>query len=168
MVTKEQYTEEKCIFCASDYHLELILLPYIKEKIDKNKIIIFTEKSLEESINVLLTKVNMNEKDKKKIRDLNWKNTDEIEFKAINNGINNTEIDLLKGGKFDTNLKSEDKKIIIIVNGSFKYIKNIKCKLNSIIGKNTEIVDCFHIEDPEVNISNLLQKYGNTLNTKKI
>ena len=40
MITEEQCTEKTCLFCASDYHLEMILLPYIKERIDKNKIII--------------------------------------------------------------------------------------------------------------------------------
>ena len=147
MITEEQCTEKTCLFCASDYHLEMILLPYIKNKIDKNKIIIITENSLEESINVLLNKVNLSENDKEKIRNLNWKNTEETG---------------------DINLENDGKNIIVIVNGSFDYIKNVKSKINRAIGKNVEIVECFHVGDSDVDISELSQKYENVLNTKKI
>lgn len=168
MVTEEQISEKTGLFYVSDYHLEMILLPYIKEKIDKNKIIIYTEKSLEESINVLLTKVNLSEIDKKKIRNLNWKNTDEAEFEGINEFLNNAEINLLKRGIINTNIENEEKNIIVIVNGSFNYIKNIKSKINRDIKKNIEIVECFHVGDSDVDISELSQKYENILNTKKI
>ena len=178
MITEEQCTEKTCLFCASDYHLEMILLPYIKNKIDKNKIIIFTENNLEESINVVLNKVNLSESDKKKIRDLNWKNTEEEELEGLNDFLKNVEIEVLKGEKGDMNLESlngeknivdienKEKNTIVIINGSFDYIKNVKSKINGGVGKNVEIVECFHIED--VDISELSQKYENILNTKKI
>ena len=147
MITEEQCTDKTCLFCASDYHLEMILLPYIKERIDKNKIRIFTENSLEESINVVLNKVNLSENDKEKIRSLNWKNTEETG---------------------DIYLENDGKNIIVIVNGSFDYIKKVKSKINRTIGKNVELVECFHVGDSDVDISELSQKYENVLNTKKI
>ena len=55
MITKEHETEKTCLFCVSDYHLEMILLPYI---IKKEKVIIFTEQELETTINTLLEKIN--------------------------------------------------------------------------------------------------------------
>ena len=170
MITEEQCTEKTCLFCASDYHLEMILLPYIKNKIDENKIIIFTENSLEESINVVLNKVNLSENDKEKIRNLNWKNTEETEIEALNENINNAEFELLKNKTDDINLESlkEEKNTIVIINGSFDYIKNVKSKINRAIEKNVEIVECFHIGDSDVDISELSQKYKNVLNTKKI
>ncbi len=180
MITEEQYTEKTCLFCASNYHLEMILLPYIKERIDKNKIIVFTENSLEESINVLLNKVNLSENDKEKIRSLNWKKTEETKFEGLNEFLKNAEIEVLKGEKGDTdleeledkkeetNLEIEEKNTIVIVNGSFDYIKNVKSKINRAIRKNVEIVECFHIGDSAVDISELSQKYENVLNTKKI
>lgn len=168
MITEEQCTEKTCLFCVSDYHLEMILLPYIKERINKNKIIIFTENNLQESIDVLLAKVNLSEIDKEKIRNLNWKNTDETEFEGLNNFLNNDEIELLKSEKVDINLTNEERKKIIIVNGSFNYIKNIKSKINRDIEKNIEILECFHVGDSDVDISELSKKYENVLNTKKI
>ena len=180
MITEEQCTEKTCLFCASDYHLEMILLPYIKNKIDKNKIIIITENSLEESINVLLNKVNLSENDKEKIRSLNWKNTEETEIEGLNEFLRNAEIEVLKGEKGDTdleeledkkeetNLENDGKNTIVIVNGSFDYIKNVKSKINGAIEKNIEIVECFHVGDSDVDISELSQKYENVLNTKKL
>ena len=35
MITKELETNKMCLFCASEYHLEMILLPYIKERINE-------------------------------------------------------------------------------------------------------------------------------------
>ena len=168
MITEEQILEKTGLFYVSDYHLEMILLPYIKEKIDKNKIIIYTEKNLEESINVLLNKVNLSGIDKEKIRNLNWKNTDDIEIEKLNEFLNNAEISLLKRGIIDTNIENEEKNIIVIVNGSFNYIKNIKSKINRDIKKNIKLVECFHVGDSDVDISELSQKYENILNTKKI
>ena len=180
MITEEQCTEKTCLFCASDYHLEMILLPYIKQRVDKNKIVIFTENNLEESINVVLNKVNLSEIDKEKIRSLNWKNTEETEFEELNEFLRNAKIEVLKGEKGDTdleeledkkeetNLEIEEKNTIVIVNGSFDYIKNVKSKINGKKGKNVEIVECFHVGDSDVDISELSQKYENVLNTKKI
>ena len=135
MITKEHETEKTCLFCVSDYHLEMILLPYIKEKLNNSKFIIFTENNLEE-------------KDKEKIKDINWRNTDDIKFEQLQ--------------------ENEDEKLIIIINGSFNYIKLINNKISTIINKNIEIIDCFHIGDLNVDISEISQEYKTILNTRKI
>ena len=46
MVTKECNSEKKCCLYASDYHLEMILLPYIENKIDESNFVIITQKNL--------------------------------------------------------------------------------------------------------------------------
>ena len=148
MITEEQSTEKACLFCASDFHLEMILLPYIKERMNQDEIIIFTENNLEDSLNILLTKINLNEDDKEKIKNLDWKNTDELKLKQIK--------------------KDKEKRYNIIVNGSYNYIKNTNKKINEISTDNIEIVDCFHIGDKNVDIAELSRKYGNILNTQKI
>ena len=148
MITEEQCTKKACLFYASDFHLEMILLPYIKERMYKEEIIIFTENNLEESVNVLLTKINLNEKDKEKIKKINWKNTDESKLEKLKN--------------------EEERRLNIIVNGSYNYIKKINKKINEIVTNNIEIIDCFYIEDRDVDIADLSRKYGNILNTQKI
>ena len=68
-MSKNLKTKEKtCAIYASDYHFEMISLPYIEKNIEENKeIIIFTENNLEETINTLVSKTNLKEKKKKKI-----------------------------------------------------------------------------------------------------
>lgn len=148
MITKEQNINKKCLFCVSDYHLEMILLPYIIEKKDEFKAIVFTESNLEESINVLLTKVILKEEDKKIIKNIDWNKNDSLKFEQIE--------------------EIKDNKLNIIINGSYEYIKIINKKLEGIINKNTEIVDCFHIGSQDINASELSKKYNCILNTKKI
>ena len=45
---KENKREEKiCLFFASDYHFEMISLPYINKKLDESKeVIVLTENNL--------------------------------------------------------------------------------------------------------------------------
>ena len=148
MITKEHETEKTCLFCASDYHLEMILLPYIKERMDSSNIIIITENNLEESINVLLTKVNLDEKDKEKIKSLNWKKTDDFKIEEINN--------------------MKDKNINIIINGSSNYIESINKKIKEVLRRDIEIVDCIHVLDSDIEIREISKKYENILNTQKI
>ena len=146
MITKEHKIERTCLFCASDYHLEMILLPYIKDRLDKYNFLIFTENNLEESINFLLTKVNLDEKDKEKIINLNWKNTDEIKFKQL----------------------EKNKNLHIIINGCFSYIKYINNRIKEFRNKELEIVDCYHVGDSDVDILEISKKYNSVLNTQKI
>ena len=55
---KKQKTKEKtCTFYASDYHFEMITLPYIEQKLEEdNKIVILTENNLEETIKTLISR----------------------------------------------------------------------------------------------------------------
>ena len=152
MTTEECINKKICLFCASDYHLELILLPYIKEKINDSKIIIFTEKSLEESLKKLLEKTNLNKNFKEKIIEINWKNEDK--FKEFENEKNYRK------------LKNE-KNIKVIVNGEYEYIQRINNSLKE-FEQDIEIVNCFHVGDPNVNIEEIRGRYKYILNTQKI
>ena len=144
MITKEHIRQKNCLFCASDYHLEMILLPYIKTKIKKMNFIIFTENNLEKSISTLLEKVNFNEEEKLEIKKINWKSGDKYE-------------------ELKKYIKS-NKEISIIINGKIKYIKKINCYIEKLIGENVNIIECFHIDDKEVNAKEISSKYDNILN----
>ena len=77
MVVQDRRQEKTCCFYVSDFHLEMILVPYINEKIDEN-ITIITEKKLKETIKILISKMNLNEENKEKILNLGWDGEDEI------------------------------------------------------------------------------------------
>lgn len=150
-MNKNQNTKEKiCAFYASDYHFEMISLPYIEKNIEENKkIIILTENNLENTIKVLISKVNLNEDIKKEILNLNWKDNDLVKFKKIKE----------ESGK--------DNEIIVFVKGKKNYIKNINENIENLISnrKNLTIIDCYDIEDINEDIELVSTKYKKILST---
>ena len=57
-ITMSDIQENSCAFYASDYHLEMIMLPYINENLKNDKTVyVFTEHNLEDTINTLLSRV---------------------------------------------------------------------------------------------------------------
>ena len=100
--------EKTCAFYASDYHFEMISLPFIERNLAENKeIIVLTENNLEDTIKIIIEKVNLQEKNKSNILKINWNNNDLEKFKQIKNNIEN------------------NKNITIFIKGKSNYIKNI-------------------------------------------
>lgn len=153
-MSKNNKTKEKiCSFYASDYHFEMISLPYIYKTLEDNgKIIIMTENNLEESINFLLSKINLKKEKKEMILNLNWKNEDEIKIKKL------VENDL------------EGKNVSIFVKGNENYIKKINSKLNSAINvmdkSKVKIIDFYNMEEIGDRINGIVNDYDVVLNTK--
>lgn len=150
MITKELNTNKMCLFCASDYHLEMILLPYIKERIDNSKFIILTENNLEETLKTLLNRLNIDDKSKKKLWNLGWKDKNIKDIEQIKAEI------------------KDDKEINIIINGEYDYIKAINNHLKDLTNEKINIIDCFHVGDCNVDIDNIRKDYKYILNTQKI
>ena len=69
MVVQNKRLEKACCFYVSEFHLEMILVPYINEKIEED-ITILTDKNLRPTIEVLISKMNL--KNKEKILELRW------------------------------------------------------------------------------------------------
>ncbi len=141
MVTEEQKSKKLCCFYASEYHLEMILLPYIKNNLKDSNFTIFTQKDLSKSINLLLERINLKKEEKEQIKNLNWKKK------------NNIEKDIKKN---------------IIINGDLKYIENIKKELSKIKENNFDIVYCYNIEYLNENREYFEKNYDGILNTKII
>lgn len=149
MITKELEATKKCCLYASDFHLEMILVPYIKERLEKTKFVILTENNLQDTIKILLDRINLKAKVKKQIIDIGWDTYNKTKLNIIKNYIQNNE-----------NLQ-------IIINGSHKYVRQINGYLTNIINekKNINIVDCFCVEDNEVNLGSIRDQYKCFLNT---
>jgi len=150
-MNKNQETKEKvCTFFASDYHFEMISLPYIKKKIEDNKeIIILTENNLEDTIKVLISKMNLKEENKSKILNIDWNNNDLSKFKKIKQNIENK------------------KETIIFIKGKENYIKNVNKNIEKWIYKSNvaKIIDCYDMEEIGDNINTIISKYNTLLNT---
>lgn len=146
-----QKTKEKtCAFFASDYHFEMISLPYIEKELEKSKeVIILTENDLENTIKNLISKINLNEEKKKKIFNLNWKNDDLNKFKQIKNKVEN------------------NKEMTIFIKGKENYIKNINQNIEKWITKNENVktIDCYDIEEVGEEINEITKRYKTVLST---
>lgn len=151
-MNKNQETKEKiCTFYASDYHFEMISLPYINKNIEENKeVIVLTENDLEETMKILISKMNLQEEKKDKILNLNWKNDDLNKFKRINNNIN------------------EQKAMVIFIKGKENYIRNVNKNIEKWIEKssNIKVVDCYDMEEVSEKIENIMGEYKKILSTK--
>ena len=139
MTTNKETTEKKYCFYASDFHLEMTIVPYINKKIEDNKnIVIITENNLKETVNILISRMNI--KNKEKILKLDWNNTDEKNII----------------GKKD---------LVIIINGSKKFIKNKNNEIEKILKEPVnEILDCYSFEEIKEEIVETRSNYTSVLN----
>ena len=133
----EHKIEKLCCFYVSDFHLEMILLPYINKKIDEN-IIIKTEKDLRDTVEILISKMNLSKENKDKILNLGWNRK---EYKKI-----------------------EDKSNVIII-GNKEYIDDINFQIKEKNIKNATVVDCYEFEDVKDKMENIIDNYSQNLNT---
>ena len=143
MVTKEHNIKKYCCFYVSDFHLEMILLPYIKKNINNSNIVIYTEEDLLSTIKILLGRINFSECEKNKILDLHFWGNKKIE-----------------------NLINKDEEYIFIINGNSNFIKEINKKIENFNLKKFSVVDCYNVEI--INTSEIERKYDGKLNTSKI
>lgn len=143
---------KKCLFFASDYHFEMICLPYVIKKIKENKAVtILTENNLCNSVNKILEniscKLNKNVElcsviDKVKIID--WKNDNDGKINDLENN---------KDG-------------MVFIKGSTKFIENVSKKIKNI--SNIEVINCFDLSEIGNDVSNVAKNYQSVLVTSNI
>ena len=150
----ENITKEKsCAFYASDYHFEMISLPYISRSMDENKeIIILTENDLKDTVNTLISKMNLKEEKRTKILSLDWNNDDLKKFKEI------------------SKKTKEDADMVIFIKGKQNYIKNVNKNIEKwvITDKHVKIVDCYEFFEVEEKIDEIAKEYDKVLGTSRI
>ena len=140
MVIENKGIEKIYSFYVSDFHLEMILLPFIKNKMAKEEnVIIKSEYDLKDSLEVLLSKINMTEKEKSEILNLDWDKTEK------------------------TNEIKNDTNVIII--GNKNYISNINEQIGKNNINNATIVDCYKVDDIKGNVEDIVKNYNRGLTT---
>ena len=145
---KENTREEKlCLFFASDYHFEMISLPYINESLKKNKdVVIMTENDLGNSVNKVISSINLNEEEKNRLNKIDWKNDELNKFKEVKNA------------------DKDGKELLIFVKGRENYINNMNKNIENWTNlKNVEIVDCYDINEVQNNAGEIAKQYDNVL-----
>jgi hypothetical protein len=188
--------EKVCAFYVSEAHLSTMIMPYISKQIEDNNIIeTFFEKNIERNIETILSKIILDEKSKKEIKKINWKNK-KYNNKEIKNTIKNLIINYNKivkkinnydnccnnnGNNYGNNSSDENKKNIIInilINGKNEYIENINKLLDNILNeifkdnnitiKNKiiiKIINCYLVDQSENNIKKIINESDYLLNT---
>lgn len=139
MVVENIQIKRICSFYVSEFHLGMILLPYISQKIErKEPILIVSEKNLLNSIKELVSKVNLKEEIKNQILNLKWNCSNIVEIK--------------------------DKSNIILI-GKEKFIED---KVKEIEEKNMneiQIIDCYYFEEIKNKMQDIVEKHDRSLNT---
>lgn len=146
----EKTKEKTCVFFASDYHFEMITLPFIEENLRNNKkIIVLTENDLEDTIKNLISKVNLKKEKKEKIFEIDWKNNDLKKFKEIKKEVENKE------------------DLIIFIKGKENYIKNVNENIAKWTNKidTVKIIDCYDVEEIREHFADVVNNYENVLST---
>lgn len=150
-MNKIKNTEEKiCAFYASDYHFEIMSLPYIDKKMEnKEKIIILTENNLEGTMKTFLAKMNFQENKKKKILKLDWKNNDIEKMETIKTGM------------------KEQKNMTIFIKGKENYIRKRNQEIEKYRTKTSKIkiIDCYSVEEVGENLDEVMDQYDKILRT---
>ena len=145
--------EKICGFYVSDWHLAVMLLPYINQEAKNNKsIITFLQQNLEDNMLNLLEKLNLQENDKSKIREIKWTNQGLLNYSTIEKSLS-----IIKGEK--TILVSGKSEYIEAVNASIeRYSKNNK-------KQKIKIINCYEVSGFNKNMKEVLDKHDKVLNT---
>ena len=152
-MNKTDLTKEKtCAIFASDYHFEMISLPYINENLKKdNNVIIMTENDLNGTVDKVLSRVNLSKEEKDKIVKIDWKNDDVSKFKEIKSA----------------NVNGKD--TVIFVKGNENYINSVNENIkNWIDNGKIKVVDCYDISEVQENVGSIAENYSKVLSTSGV
>lgn len=150
MLENKNSKDKVCAFYASDYHFEMMTLPYISKKLDESKkVVILSENDLNNTINVLIERTNLKTDKKNKILNLNWNNNDLEKFRMISENVKNQE------------------ETIIFVKGRENYINNVNKNIEKWIENNvnSKVINCYDIQEIGSEINRIMENYGTILST---
>lgn len=146
MSVQKENINKICNFYVNEWHLVTAILPYVVKLVEEQvEIIAYCERSINKNIEVILSRINIKEKTKEKI-------------KKIDFGINEI-------SKIGTK-----KNLVIIVSGSEKYIKATNIQIEKNVKKFTEkikvkIINCYDISDGKIDINKVIKSYEILLKT---
>lgn len=142
---KNKETKEKvCCFFASDYHFEMIALPYINTNMDNNKNVkIFSQNDLEKTVNTLVSKINLKDDRKEDILNLDWSKKDNLD-----------------------SVETIDENSVIFIKGEEDYINRVNQKLKENNLDNIKVINCYEIDEVKDHVDNIMEKYDRILNTE--
>ena len=135
-----------CSFCVNDYHLAMMLVPYIYEVINEGKrVITFLDRDLEEVVEKVIVTNKKYWDDIEKFKDIDWRKT---RFDKLSDKFRNI----------------ENSDVVIIAGKNIFIERTNRLLINFHI--NFTIVNCFNIVDIEKDENFKISDYAKILNTK--
>lgn len=152
MVKENKSKEKLCLFFASDYHFEMISLPYINDKLKQDKnVIIITENDLNKTVDTVLSRINLNINEREKLSKIDWKNDDLNKFKEIKKA------------------NEDGKETVIFVKGKKNYIDSINENIDNWINiEDIKVVNCYDLNEVHDDVSNIAKEYDRILSTSGV
>ena len=141
----KKYIQKLCCFYASDWHLTVMLLPYISKKINEDSSIYMKcENDIKQKLEILLNKLSV--KNEKMIMSMSWNNT-----------VNEDETD-------------SSKEKIYIISGSEEFIENKNQEIEEYYqnkDENIKIINFYEVNE-NCRLKDIIEENGYTkiLNTK--
>ena len=123
----------------------MIMIPYINRKIkEEANVAIITEKNLKDTVEVVVSRINMPKEKKEQILNINWKNKKIGDVKQIEN----------------------NKESIFFVIGNTNYIKSVDTQIEKMeLNTKTKIINCFSIDDVKEKMPEIVGSHSKVLNT---
>lgn len=133
-----------CGFYVNEWHLTMMVLPYIKDKIEKKEnVIIISNEDLKNNIKTILDKLNLK---------------DEIKQEAYKIGNN-----IIKAEELADDINKIDEIIIV---GKENYINDVNKKIEKMrVKENLRILDCYEVMDFNKSIEKILLNHEKLVNT---
>ena len=121
-------TQKVCSFYVSNMHFATMILPFVNRQMEEQtEIVTFFENNFTTNIELVLSRLTISEERKKKLLNIDWKNTNTIKYLNIEK--------ILKA-KLNKNGKN-----VIIVNGNEEYINIVNDCREKYMKKNEKKVE---------------------------
>ena len=139
-------------FYASDYHFEMISLPYIAQELkNKKQVVILTENNLSNTVQKVLSRINVGEKEKKEIFEIDW------------NQDNQNKLDKIK---VET---SKNQNMTVFIKGGKNYVQKMDSYIHeNICPTNMKIIYSYPVEEVGKDMPDIVSKYQGVLSTIKM
>ncbi len=136
-----------CSFYVNDWHLTVMMLPYINGKLQENeKVTIISEENLLNNINTILERTNIKEEYKKQIQTIGWEKTSPKEIK--------------------NKIQEQENGNNIIIIGKEDYIENTNQIIETKVKTGeVNVIDCYEVMEFNNNMENILKNHEKIINT---
>lgn len=151
--------ERICSFYVSDWHLAMMIMPYLKEKISEgSNFTTILESDIEKNVLEIMKKVNVEEKITNKIKNIYWEPSKIIKYSDISERLNKI---------------STAEEVIVVINGNTEFIKHANSNIEKWIrenekkikGKSIKIIDFYEMNEIKEEMKEILDKHDKILNT---